>query len=373
VNLEDNHTIIQLKVSDTGIGIKKEQQQEIFTRFHRLSPASKGVYSGLGMGLAVVKQFIDDLGAEIYVDSTPNEGATFTCVIPLKQALLDDDVGIDSSLEALPVSKTKSKLSKRLATRHHSITAQTGRARILIVEDQPFAAQIVEKVLTGLACQVDVAQNGKTALEYVQKNTYDLIFMDVGLPDIDGCEVTKRVRLKERGTALHVPIIALTAHVDIENKQSCIEAGMDAVLSKPLSKEKAQDILNAFIPTQEKTLSPEAAKLLNLEGQVIDLDLGAKIMEADRETAKKMIMLLLESADSDLNLLENAHNQHDWTKIRELAHKLRGGAAYCGTPRLYQAFSYLNDYLKDGQIELAEPLYRQAIAEMHRVKTEYHS
>jgi len=368
INLDTSDAVIKLQVSDTGIGIADNQRQEIFTRFHRLNPSAKGTYKGLGMGLAIVKQFVEDLNAEIYVDSKPNQGSVFTCIIPLKKALLDDDLGIDNTLTAIPVSKTTPTL--RLHT--HKTTSSTAIARILLVEDHVLAAKAVYDLLRGLACQIDIAQNGQDALDCLKKNEYDLILMDVGLPDIDGCEITQRVRLKERGTAQHIPIIALTAHIDVENKQRCIEAGMDAVISKPLSKEKAQDILNAFIPSQEKQVpQQEENKILNLEGPVIDLALGAKIMDGDVDSAKKMITLLLENTEDDIKSLVTAHQNQDWITIRELAHKLRGGAAYCGTPRLYQALSNLNDYLKMGQRELAESLYRQALTEMEKVKTEF--
>jgi two-component system aerobic respiration control sensor histidine kinase ArcB len=384
IDSDTDKAIIKITVTDTGIGIPAEQQAEIFTRFHRLTPSFQGVYKGIGMGLTIVKQFIDDLDAEIYVDSKPNNGSAFTCVIPLKKALTDDDLGVDRSLESAPIPTTSAQ--KSVKKNSNPLQLDNTETRILLVEDQPFAAHVVHDMLAKMACHVDVAPNGKSALDFLEKNRYDLIFMDVGLPDISGCEVTKRVRLQERSTSQHIPIIALTAHVDVENRQSCIEAGMDAVLSKPLSKERAQDILNAFVPKREQPQPVKAkskrvkntqaatpqSELLMLEGPVIDLALGVKVLGTNKTAVKQMIALMLKGAEQDdIPKMKIAHENQEWPTIREIAHKIRGGLVYCGTPRAYQAFSHLNDYVKAGNTELQEALYQQALTEMERVKKEF--
>jgi len=120
--------------------------------------------------------------------------------------------------------------------------------QILLVEDNPMVAKITISQLQGLGCSVSHAANGKSGIEMAKSKRYDLILMDVGLPDIDGVEVTKQIRLNENNNDVPVPIIALTAHVEVENKQKCMESGMYAVLSKPLSEDTMRDILNAFIP-----------------------------------------------------------------------------------------------------------------------------
>lgn len=239
--------VIKIVVKDTGIGIAKDKQEAIFARFKRLTPAYEGVYKGVGLGLAVVQQFIDDLGAEIYVTSQPHIGSLFTCVIPLKQALLDEKFDSDESLDnsittAVPANTDINPTPPLIKSESLS------QKRILLVEDQLLAAKIAESILSDLQCKVDISPNGIHAVEQAQKYPYNLIFLDIGLPDIDGFEVAKRIRANEIETN-RVPIVALTAHLDTENKNQCLESGMDDVLSKPLELEIAEKMLNFYIST----------------------------------------------------------------------------------------------------------------------------
>ena len=117
---------------------------------------------------------------------------------------------------------------------------------LLVVEDVDIAQKIASFILTDLGHAVDIAPDGEKALEMFQKNAYDLIFMDIGLPGIDGMQATRAIRQLEDGTS-HTPIIALTANYDTSHKPICLESGMDEFLSKPLSKEKATAMLDQFV------------------------------------------------------------------------------------------------------------------------------
>ncbi len=235
----EKDVIIKIIVADTGIGISDNKQQEVFTHFKRLMPSYKSNYLGAGLGLTLVKQFIDDLEGEIYLESTSEKGSQFTCVIPIKEALLDEQFGVDSGrIEIIganpPICPTQVKAVENM--------------RILLVEDQPIAAKVTKSLFTILNCVVDVAQDGQSAFEYAKNNTYGLILMDIGLPDMNGFEVTKKIHAWELLQNKHTPIVAVTAHVGDENKEQYFQAGINEVLSKPLSKEKVLYILNTYFP-----------------------------------------------------------------------------------------------------------------------------
>jgi len=117
--------------------------------------------------------------------------------------------------------------------------------RVLLVEDEELVQRITTKLLISLGCTVDVAQNGKQALEK-NFNTYDLILMDIGLPDMDGTEVTKIIR--ESFSACDLPIIALTAHVQSHYRQQCLSVGMNHVLNKPAAKSELNQIITRYVP-----------------------------------------------------------------------------------------------------------------------------
>lgn len=363
--------IVKIIIEDTGIGIAPDQQQEIFMQFKRLSPAYKGIYKGAGLGLTIVKQFLDEIEGEIYVESEVGIGTKFTCLIPLKEPLMDDEFGCE---DITPNSTIKShELATKTITNHENTTESSSpNNHILVVEDQFIAAMVVKNMLSTLNCNVDVAENGITAIELAKNNAYDLIFMDIGLPDIEGYEVTKRIRLNEINKGTHIPIIALTAHVDEENKQRCIDSGMNAVLAKPLMKDKAEDILNAFIPYRkkqqeaEKKSEPEKeGDLLVIEGKLIDIEAAKKVLGEGEEIVVEMLGMLKASLGEELIKLESAYKVADWSTIKAVSHKIKGGCSYCGAMRLKVASARLEDSIKNGNIESAPALYKQMLTEIH--------
>ncbi len=236
--------IIQIEIEDTGPGIPEGKQQELFLRFKRLTPSFEGIYKGSGLGLSIAKQFIDDLEGEIYYDKK-HKGAKFVCLIPVKQALLENTLWEDTDviLNSQFLERQSSKKSSRL----DNISKE--KTHILIVEDQPMAASVLEEVFTKLSCSVEIAVNGEEAIKLAKNNGYNLILMDIGLPDINGCEVTRQIRLNE--SIQRIPIIGLTAHVDAKKKQEGLNAGMNLVLSKPLLQETAIGLLRDFVPSYQ--------------------------------------------------------------------------------------------------------------------------
>ncbi len=249
---QDHHElIIELIVEDSGIGIPKEKQHEIYVQFKRLTPSFQGIYKGSGLGLFLVKQFIDELEGEIYLHSEPDKGSRFICLIPLRESLLVNDVGVDEeSLESLDAVVPLFNQEENLLS-----SSDEGSYRILVVEDNSIAQSVAKSMLAPLNCAVDIAESGKQAVHLWKNNHYDLIFMDIGLPDLDGYEVTHRIRIQELSKKSHIPIIALTAHAGEENKRKCIEAGMNAVITKPLTYTNCADILNAFIPGRQTNIT----------------------------------------------------------------------------------------------------------------------
>ena len=181
----EKNIIVKISVADTGIGISSNKQEEVFTRFKRLTPSYEGIYPGVGLGLARVKQFIDDLEGEIYIESKAGKGSIFTCVIPLKEALLDEQLGADTA---------HIEMSKEELFRAQVKPPSSELISILLVEDQLIPAKVTELLLAGLNCTIDIAKNGQLALEYAKSNHYELILMDIGLPDKSGKEVTRQIR-----------------------------------------------------------------------------------------------------------------------------------------------------------------------------------
>lgn len=370
---KDRNLVIKLIVADSGIGIPKDKQQEIYIQFKRLTPAYEGIYKGTGLGLYVVKQFIEELSGEIYVESELNKGTCFTCLIPVQESLLDDDSGTHEDEELINKKQFIPAPVHQIDTGTTSSEEKTTHY-VLLVEDNHIAQIAAKAILSNLSCRIDIAADGLQALELFSKNQYDLIFMDIGLgAGIDGYEVTRRFRQRQKNED-YVPIIALTAHGGDENKQRCIEAGMDAVLSKPLTQAQATDILSTFISTQKPKPQPETKpKRIDLpdtdealfemeQFKWLDIEEGLKNCGGEEELLTELLVMMIEEElPDDLEKMKAAFENKDYPLVEKIAHKIKGGAVYVGTIKMKMACQYLERYWKTGERDLFEQLYHQAV------------
>lgn len=378
-NNEDD-VVVKIMVEDTGIGIAPERQQDIYLQFKRLTPSYEGVYKGYGLGLFIAKQLIDDLNGEIYVESKVGVGSKFVLVIKLKRALLDEEYG---SEELIP-SFTPNQFIPLIKFRTEKISeeeTESYKSSILVVEDSSMAADALIGMLSKMDCLVDLAERGEQAIDFSDHKQYDLIFMDIGLPGIDGYETTRRIRLNELKKN-HVPIIALTAHASEENKKYCIDMGMNAVLTKPLIQEKAEDILNSFIPYRRERLKVQESidsiekntpyeELPIFDFELLKERLGGESM------AIGMAKLCLQTLPKELQELQVAHTQGAWSLVKNLTHKMKGGVSYCSAPRLEEACSQLEDAIRNGENACFETLYEQllkaAALTEEKIKEKFHT
>lgn len=365
---EQDTALIQVDIKDTGIGMTEDQVRKIFTPFTKAIPSYRGHHEGIGIGLTVAKQFVDDLNGEIYVaNSTEGKGTIIRINLPLKLPLTNDHEGLVTDFNYLQESVIE--LAPDVPSTH---------CKILIVEDNTMASKIVENILTQLKFTVHIAANGNTALSLANTNHYELIFMDIGLPDIDGCEVTRRIREIEKTTNRHVPIIGLTAHVDVENHQHCIKAGMEEVLQKPLEPEKANDILHRFIPhvymnnstTESSTEANFQSKTKNRE-PIIDIEQCRLLVGGSEKIAHEIITMLIKSFEIELPAITAAHDNNDWNILHALVHKLKSSACYTGTPYLLAACTALESAIYNKKIDAYSHLYSQICHEIERCKTAY--
>ncbi|OGT43741.1 MAG: hypothetical protein A3F13_08360 [Gammaproteobacteria bacterium RIFCSPHIGHO2_12_FULL_40_19] len=335
---EKNGALMTLRceVIDTGIGIPDDKKEDIFIRFQRLSPSSDGIYEGTGLGLTTVKQFIEELGGKISVDSVINQGTTFACFIPLHSATETTE---------------NEKINTPEIPRHYKT------CHVLLVEDHVMTATVTKLMLLELDCIVDVAANAKLALMNTQKETYDLILMDLGLPDCNGFALTQKIRSQYAKINQKPIIIALTAHKEEESEKLCLTSGMDAIFQKPLLKSTAINLLNFYFSDN------------TMKTPIIDLPLGAKRVNQDEAAAKSMLQLLLRHIDEDQHHIQTAFHKNDWARLRDVTHKLLGGLAYCGAPRLELAGVELQNALKIGNKSDIAICTQRLLTEIQRLKT----
>lgn len=339
---------IKLSVKDTGIGIPVEQQYKIFDKFERLTAAYEGNYQGFGLGLYIVKQFIEILNGRIEIDSAVNIGTTVHLEIPLKKASNEQIAQLKKQYESfnLVEDKIKAELTEHKFNNYHLIT--DGQAKILFVEDNLIAQNVGKMVLQTLNFQFETAETGKKAIELAKKNHYQLILLDIGLPDISGLEVAKAIRNYEINHSLApVPIIALTAHVKASNSHALLQAGIQQILQKPITTEKAQAVLNNWLmKKQTEYAASQIGTIPSAINPPIDLSMATKIA-GNKKLAEEMLDNFIVTLPLELQKIKDAFYANDNDLLSETVHKLNGAASYVGVPFLRRAGNSLEAALHD--------------------------
>jgi len=332
-----NKTTLKLKIfiSDTGIGIPADQITTIFESFKRLQPAYEGVYEGAGLGLYIVMQLLKTLHGTIHVDSTLGKGSCFSCIIPLKKSLEKTIVTSANS----PLFNKETSLIGSIKDYEQSVTNEqsthiaSSSPKILLVEDNLLVQKVTLANLTKWGYEVTTASTGAEAIKQASQYSYDLIFMDVGLPDISGCVAVATIR-KQNAHNKKIPIIALTAHNDNEIATQCLKAGMNKVLTKPLIQETAQQIFKEFFKSSVSQLP------------IIDWQLTYQLVNGNIELSKELMAMLIDELPTTKAHMQSAFYVNDMTTLRNITHKLHGGLKYCGAPRLKAAIEQLEISLK---------------------------
>ncbi len=220
---EDGMMILRFMAKDSGIGIPAHRLGTLFKAFTQVDGSYKRKYEGTGLGLTISKQLVLLLGGEIGVESEEGRGSTFWFTIPLRR----------QEAPAAGEKETAAALAREIS-RPPALKPDKDKVRILLAEDNIINRKLVVRILEKLGYKVDTVVNGLQAVEKTAEVCYDLILMDVQMPEMDGMEATQRIRgFKAGATSADVPVIALTAHAIKGDKKKCIAAGMNDYISKP--------------------------------------------------------------------------------------------------------------------------------------------
>lgn len=342
---------VKIAVADTGIGLEQAEIDKLFQPFSQAGSANARKYTGTGLGLSISASLINLMGGKIGVVSRKGEGSSFWFTLPLASGHVDSEA---AAMAAKP-ARSMAKLPEWLL-RPTDLTAQDKPGDVLLVEDNPLIQQVISSQLRYLGLTTEVAGNGQEALQKAQQSSYKIIFMDCGLPLLDGMAATRLMREQELAQGRHTPIVALTGRALAEEQEECLAAGMDDCLVKPASVQDIASMLARWLPTEEAEIVDiqvlKELKVLADNGQAtLDMFIDAYLEELPQLTDKLRQALL---AGND-------------RQIKELAHSLKSMSGTIGARRLYEIFSNMEQQSSAQEADAARRLISQMDRECRQV------
>jgi signal transduction histidine kinase/ActR/RegA family two-component response regulator len=230
-SLEGDDAVLKFIVSDSGIGLTPEQQQVIFEPFRQADGSTTRNYGGIGLGLSISKRLVELMGGEIGVTSEPGEGSTFWFTAKLGLA-----VQADSQPGLLKLARAAG-------------IASFGPLKILVAEDNLVNQRVVKTLLERRGHTVELADTGAAAVEKASEQSFDVILMDVQMPEMDGMEATRFLRRQDAYRGVHTPIVMLTAHAMQGDRERFLAAGADGYVTKPIQMEQLEAEIGAVMAT----------------------------------------------------------------------------------------------------------------------------
>jgi PAS domain S-box-containing protein len=354
-----NAASVRFKVTDTGIGMRKDQIPALFSPFVQADASTTRRYGGSGLGLAISKQLVEMMGGRIGVKSREGQGSTFWFTATFGQVALDPRHSAPPSA-AFRGDKTAASPANRVSRGHGE--------KVLVAEDNLTNREVILAQLRKLGYEAAAVANGAEAVEAVARERFDLVLMDCQMPLMDGYEATHRIR---RTAHPRIPIVALTASAMPPDKQRCLSEGMDDYLAKPVELPHLAAVLAKWIP---KSGAGNLTPVIRLHSDqpvaaIFNTDSLLRRLMGDRELAAAVLQGFLEDAPSQLKQLCARIDESDAAGTRLQAHTLKGGAATVGAEALQAVALAIEMDASEARLQRCPDLLVRAIDEFDRFKT----
>lgn len=365
VEAKGQELVVRFEVEDTGIGIAEDKLSTLFRSFEQGDVTTTRRYGGTGLGLAITRRLAALMGGEVGVKSTPGVGSTFWFTAKLSRGH-----GVFASEQSIQIASAEAELR-----------ALHGNARLLFAEDNEINREVALELLHSVGLTADVARNGREAVEMSRSNQYDLILMDVQMPDMDGIEATRSILSMPQHSS--VPIIAMTANVFEEDRRVCEDAGMRDFIGKPVDPQLFFAKLLKWLPRtagspakMHEPVDPDDERRLQHDGSTLPDLAGIDTKEGLGYALGKRgfyLKQLLNFRDQHLKPFVgeflNSCQSSDWRTATRLVHTLKGSARTIGARRLGDMLEALERAATAQDHDGVTDLMQRVESEINRVET----
>ncbi len=254
--------------------------------------------------------------------------------------------------------------ASEIITRHALAERKKTNVKILLAEDNRINQKVALKMLEGLGYVADIAENGKEVIEILRNTDYDIVFMDVQMPEIDGIEATRLIRTDNRITNPRVPIVAMTAHAMKEDREMCLQAGMDDYISKPVSAEEILEKLEKWVDGKRRQIEEYVEPDNKLNNNVFDCDKFSDRVGGDEEVMREIIQMFIEDSEERITKFDESFTAGDMESAAKVAHAMKGSCSNICANRLYKIAMKLEKIAKNEDQREAESMLGSLREEM---------
>jgi len=340
----NNNFELEIKVIDTGIGIEENKLGMVFDQYVQIENQMGKKYSGTGLGLSIVKKLVELQGGKIKLESSPGHGTKVTVNIVYREGKPAD---VEKTLNLIP-----------------EIPESFGQLSVLIADDEDYNRFLLKSILQKWGVQFKEVQNGNEAEKVACNEHFDIILMDINMPEKNGIEAAKSIVQCDPETT----IIAVTAANDQLDREACFEAGMKGFVFKPYAEEELFDMINSLIKKELKNN-------LSVNGkQNVDINLLRHLSGNDDKFLDEMIHLFIKSAESGISGIEKAIKEEQWDEVFENAHKMAAPVKHIGARQLYEKIKILEKMTKQSAtVETVSPVFQEIKNEIKELNILLHS